>query len=81
MNSEQIAEYVTKLEKLGWHIEYAPKPIPMRDCDYDFWHDEYDYADDTGSIWLAGTAESFEDAINQIIEIDDSIASVLGVNQ
>ena len=56
----------------GWHIRYNPKPIPSKKFDYDFWHDEYDYADDTGGNGLAGNAESVDDAINQINDIESS---------
>lgn len=52
----------------GWNIKYNPKPIPDRRHDYDFWHDEYDGAD--GGNGLCGTAESFDDAVKQISEIE-----------
>lgn len=54
----------------GWHIEKNPKPIPDRSHDYDFWHEDYDYADDTGSNGLAGTASSEEAAARQIQAIN-----------
>lgn len=47
----------------GWHIEYNPKPIPCRDFDWDFWHDDYD-----GTNGLCGTAESEAEARQQIEE-------------
>ena len=50
----------------GWHIERNVKPIPDRRHDYDFWHDEYD-----GGNGLAGTAESIDDAMRQISEIEN----------
>jgi len=53
---------------MGWHIERNPKPIPDRSHDYDFVHDDYDGAD--GGNGLAGTAASFEDACQQIADIE-----------
>jgi len=50
----------------GWHIEYAPKPVPYRGYDYDFWHDDHD-----GRNGLAGTAASKKDALEQIKEIEN----------
>ena len=49
----------------GWTIEYNPKPIPIRDFDYDFWHEENDV--DAG---LSGCAASVEDALRQIEDIE-----------
>ena len=54
----------------GWHIQYNPKPIPDRRYDYDFWHNDYDYDDLQGGNGLAGNAESEEDALKQIAEIE-----------
>ena len=49
----------------GWNIVRNVKPIPMRSCDWDFWHDDYD-GPESG---LAGVAKSPEGAILQILEI------------
>jgi hypothetical protein len=57
-----------RINKDGWHIEYNPKPIPCRDIDYDYYHDDYDGAD--GGNGLAGMACSHDDAVRQIIEIE-----------
>jgi hypothetical protein len=27
-----------------WRITYDPPPIPVRNCDWQFWHDDYDGA-------------------------------------
>ena len=51
----------------GWHIVYSPKPIPIKSFDWDFWHDNYDGADEGNG--LCGCAESVDDAIKQINEI------------
>lgn len=48
----------------GWNIQKNVKPMPDRNHDYDFWHDDYDGVDDGNG--LCGTASSFEDAANQI---------------
>ena len=53
----------------GWNIEFNPKPIPIREHDYDFWHD--DYCGASGGNGLCGTAESEADAIEQIMEIEN----------
>ena len=53
---------------IGWHIEKNMKPIPDRRHDYDFWHDDYDGADDGNG--LCGTAGSIVDAMEQIAEIE-----------
>lgn len=54
----------------GWHIQRNKKPIPNRNHDWDFWHDDYDGAD--GGNGLAGTASSYDDAVSQIIEINST---------
>jgi len=50
----------------GWNIVKNPKPIPDRNNDYDFWHDDFDMGSG-----LCGTAKSVEDAIKQIREIEE----------
>ena len=49
----------------GWRIDYNPKPIPDRNFDYDFSHDDHD-----GDNGLCGNGASEEDCIEQIKEID-----------
>lgn len=53
---------------LGWTVTRNPKPIPVRSLDWDFVHENYD-GPECESI-LCGNASSFEDAIEQIIEIE-----------
>jgi hypothetical protein len=60
---------MSKSIKEGWHIEHNPKPIPDRRFDYDFWHDNYDGVEDGNH--LCGTAESIEDAVKQISEMEE----------
>jgi len=47
----------------GWHIQYNPKPIPLRGHDWDYWHDEVD-----NDSRLTGTAASEEAAKLAIME-------------
>lgn len=47
----------------GWHIQYNPKPIPLRGHDWDYWHDEVD-----NDSRLTGTAGSEEEAKLAIME-------------
>ena len=53
----------------GWSIEFNPKPIPLRQFDYDFSHEDYDGCD--GGNGLAGCGESIEDCVKQIKEIEE----------
>lgn len=57
----------------GWIVQYNPKPIPIRDFDYDFWHDDHDIG---GEIKLCGCAKSIDDAIEQINEIEVDISNL-----
>jgi len=54
-------------------IIHSPKPIPIRQFDYDFYHEDYDGApNETGgppADHRAGSAPSIEDAKRQIDEI------------
>lgn len=51
----------------GWHIHYDPPPIPVRNCDWQFWHEEYDGPGDNRS----GHAPSLETAKAEIDERED----------
>jgi hypothetical protein len=50
----------------GWKIERNVKPIPDRNHDYDFFHDDVDVGNN-----LHGTAKNVEDALMQIQEIEE----------
>ena len=50
----------------GWNIELNKKPIPDRMFDYDFWHDDHD-----GDNGLSGSAASFDDAVQEILRIEE----------
>ena len=52
----------------GWNIALSIKPIPDRRHDFDFWHDDYDGAEDGNH--LHGTACNVRDAVEQIREIE-----------
>lgn len=49
----------------GWWISYDPPPIPTRNCDWQFWHDDFDGATDAGDS-RCGHAESLEAAKAEI---------------
>ncbi|HEY9219508.1 MAG TPA: hypothetical protein VIO94_15785 [Phenylobacterium sp.] len=49
----------------GWWIDYDPPPIPTRNCDWQFWHDDFDGAPD-GNDNRCGSAASLEDAKAEI---------------
>jgi hypothetical protein len=50
-----------------WHIEYDPPPIPTRQFDWHYWHDDYDGAEDACDN-RHGSVASLEIAMQ---EIDD----------
>lgn len=54
----------------GWHIQLNPKPIPDRSHDFDYYHDDYDHCSIEGGNGLCGTASSRDDAIEQILELE-----------
>ncbi len=39
---------MSKIAYRGCWIEYDPPPIPVRFCDWQWWHDSYDGAPDSG---------------------------------
>ena len=49
-----------------WLITYNPKPVPIRNNDYDMEHDDYD-----GENGLAFTVESIEDAVELMDQLRD----------
>ena len=59
----------------NWHIEYSPKPIPVRTFDYDFAHEDFDGAPlNTGESSFdkrCGNGESVLDCIEKIKEIEN----------
>jgi hypothetical protein len=52
----------------GYTISHEPKPIPDRSADFDFSHEDFDGAPDSGDN-RCGTAGSIEDACEQIDDI------------
>jgi hypothetical protein len=54
----------------AWHIDHNPPPIPFRNCDWQFWHDDYDGAEDACDD-RCGTAASLVDAM---VAIDEKAA-------
>jgi hypothetical protein len=59
-----MTNYISYFAPAGWTITYNPKPIPNREHDYDFVHDNYD-----GENGLCGTAKDYLNAIHNIFEI------------
>ncbi len=52
----------------GYKIAYETKPIPTIDHDWNFSHEDYDGAPDSGDT-RCGTASGLKDAIQQINEL------------
>lgn len=59
-----------KITYRGWHIRFDPPPIPTRNCDWQFWHDDYDgapnYGDEGPADNRCGSAPSLEAAKAEI---------------
>lgn len=58
-----------------WRIYFDPPPIPVRDCDWHFVHDDYDASwegeeDGWVSNGLAGHGASLADCLAQIADIE-----------
>lgn len=49
----------------GWHVRHDPPPIPVRNCDWQFWHDDFDGAPDANDN-RSGSAASLEAAKSEI---------------
>lgn len=56
---------MTSIRYRNWHISYDPPPIPTRNCDWHYWHDDFDGAEDSGDNRY-GHAESEEAAMASI---------------
>ena len=52
-----------------WWIKHEPKPIPSREFDWHYWHDDYDGAPDSGDD-RCGAASSLAAAILAIQAIE-----------
>ncbi|API59552.1 hypothetical protein BSL82_09685 [Tardibacter chloracetimidivorans] len=65
------AQHTVKSMRYGdWHIEYNPPPVPFRSADWQFWHDDFDGAEDACDNRY-GHAGSIEDAMNDIDDMAD----------
>ena len=53
----------------NWTIQYDPKPIPMRQFDYDCWHDDYSGDENDNDRFFS--AGSIEEAKLEIDERND----------
>jgi hypothetical protein len=52
-----------------WTIYYDPPPIPDRSCDFHFYHDDYDGAEDANDN-RCGHGSSIEDCMKQIDDLE-----------
>ena len=61
---------MNKVAYRGWWITYDPPPIPTRNCDWQYWHDDYDgapmYGDEGPADNRCGSAASEADAMAEI---------------
>ena len=62
---EAIAE--AEIKALGYVAEYNPPPIPMRNCDWQFAHADYDGPEDP----RCGCAPDAETCVKRILEIEE----------
>lgn len=66
-----------------WKITFDPPPIPVRDCDWHFVHDDFD-AELIDGTWhgngLGGSCGSFADALNECDEIEDELKALGAVH-
>lgn len=53
-----------------WRIYFDPPPIPTRNCDWQFYHEDFDGAPDSGDR-RCGSASSFAAALNECDEMED----------
>lgn len=56
----------------GYHIQYDPPPIPIRNADWQFHHDDYDGAEDSRDP-RCGFAASEAECREQIDWIEDEL--------
>lgn len=54
----------------AWHIYFEPPPIPCRNSDWHFYHEDYDGAPDAND-GRAGHAESVDGCLREIREIEE----------
>lgn len=50
---------------LDWLIRYDPKPVPTPNYDWNFWHKDYDGAEDSGDF-RCGSCASLSECMNEI---------------
>lgn len=54
----------------NWLIDYNPPPIPVRNCDWQFWHKDFDGAEDAGDN-RCGHSSTLIDCMNEIDDYED----------
>ena len=55
-----------------WRIHFDPPPIPVRNCDWHWAHDDFDGADDAYDH-RAGSCGTFADALNECDSWEDEV--------
>ena len=58
-----------EIKQLGYTLSYDPPPVPTRQFDWHFAHEDYDGAPDSMDT-RCGSAASPEEALNQIIDVE-----------
>ncbi|MCW2763368.1 MAG: hypothetical protein JWR85_3569 [Marmoricola sp.] len=66
----QLADGVTGYGP--WRIYFDPPPIPVRNCDWQYHHDDFDGAEDSNDN-RAGSCASFADALNECDAVEDDV--------
>jgi hypothetical protein len=61
------------MEYRGYIIKYDPKPIPDRGFDWDYYHEDYDGAPDSGDrrCGAVATMADAKDMIDELIEDEE----------
>lgn len=52
----------------GWTIQFDPPPIPIRSQDWQYFHEDYDGAPDSGDT-RCGACASMEECLSEILEL------------
>lgn len=71
LSSPKEPKVSIKVRYGDWTIRFDPPPIPVRNCDWAFVHEDFDGAPDSNDN-RCGYGESPEDCIERIYEIEGS---------
>ena len=67
MTDEDLAHHGEIVRYRGWQIQFDPPPIPIRNMDWHYVHENYDGPGDP----RYGHAESYQACLDAIDEIED----------